>query len=84
MQLKPLAAWCNAEFVEKRVARVSGDESKLYFDDGDTLDYDVLCLNVGSKTKDGHLVPGVYEHSLSTRPINELLGKIEQKEEELK
>ena len=54
VHLKPLATYCNADFIEKRVAKVSGNENKLYFEDGETLDYDVLCLNVGSKTRDGH------------------------------
>ena len=43
----------------------------------------MLSLNVGSKTRGSTSVPGVWDNSLTTRPINELLGKIHRKEEEL-
>lgn len=43
-----------------------------------------MALNIGSKTKDTNQVKGVWEHSLTTRPINDLLPKIEKKEQELK
>jgi len=39
---------------------------------------------VGSKTKDTGNIKGVWEHSLTTRPISELLPKIIKKESELK
>jgi NADH dehydrogenase FAD-containing subunit len=55
----------------------------LIFEDDTELVYDVLSLNVGSKTRGATTVPGVWDYSLTTRPINELLGKIHRKEEEL-
>ena len=39
---------------------------------------------MGSKTRDTGNVKGVWEHALTTRPINDLLPKIEKKEQELK
>lgn len=39
---------------------------------------------MGSRTKNTYDIPGVSEYSLTTRPINDLLGKIEKKEQELK
>lgn len=54
------------------------------FEDDTELEYDVLSLNVGSKTKGSMNVPGVWENALTTRPINDLLGKIQRKEDELK
>ena len=47
------------------------------------MDYDILALDVGSKTKQTFSTPGVLEHALTTRPINELLPKIIKKEQEL-
>jgi NADH dehydrogenase FAD-containing subunit len=50
------------------------------------LDYDILAVNVGSRTKGtglGKTIEGVWEHALTTRPINDLIGKIERKEQEL-
>ena len=52
----------------------------MELEDGSFVEYDILALNVGSKTRGTLDVSGVYEHSLTTRPINELLPKIERKE----
>lgn len=52
----------------------------IELDDGSTLEYDVLAVNVGSRTSGSDTIPGVWKHSLTTRPINELLGKIQRKE----
>lgn len=62
---------------------MKGNSNRLLFEDDTELEYDVLALNVGSKTRGAASTPGVWEHSLTTRPINELLGKIQRKEDEL-
>jgi NADH dehydrogenase FAD-containing subunit len=84
VELAPLAKWCGAAFIQNRVKEVKANTNTLLFEDGSTLQYDVLALNVGSKTRGAQSVEGVWEHSLTTRPINELLGKIQRKEDELK
>ena len=38
---------------------------------------------MGSKTRGTGQTPGVWDHSLTTRPINDLIGKIQKKESEL-
>ena len=46
-----------------------------------------MAVNLGSRTKGTtgeNIVEGVWEHALTTRPINHLLGKIIKKENELK
>jgi selenide,water dikinase len=83
IMLAPLAKWCGADFVQKRVKEVRASQNKLIFEDDTELEYDVLALNVGSRTRGATTIPGVWDNSLTTRPINELLGKIQRKEEEL-
>ena len=83
MDLEPLAKWCRADYVEKRVKKIVGSQNMIELEDGSKMEYDVLVVNVGSKTRGTEEVKGVYEHSLTTRPINELLPKIEKKEKEL-
>ena len=78
--LQPLAAWCEADFVLERVDKIKGKENKIYLESGRAIDYDVLVVNVGSKTKDTENVKGVWEHALTTRPINDMLSKIKNKE----
>lgn len=83
VQLAPLAAWCNAEFISQRVKKVIASANQLELENGEKVNYDVLALNVGSKTKDTMDVKGVWEHALTTRPINDLLPKIVKLEGEL-
>jgi NADH dehydrogenase FAD-containing subunit len=51
----------------------------LYLE-GEPISYDILSLDVGSTTR-GLEIPGVKEYALSTRPISDLLQKIEKFEE---
>ena len=66
--MAPLAKWCNAVYVEKRLSKIHANEDRLEFEDGTFLDYDVLALNIGSR--DAQEVSGVYEYSMTTEPIN--------------
>jgi NADH dehydrogenase FAD-containing subunit len=51
VHLEPIADWCNADYVEKRVNWIDGDKNRVHFEDGDSLPYDVLGVNVGSRTR---------------------------------
>lgn len=81
--MEPLAAWCKADYIQKKVKKIVGNSNKLILEDDTTVEYDVLAINVGSRTRGAEQTPGVWEHSLTTRPINELLNKIKRKEEYL-
>jgi len=84
VHLEPLAVWSHAKYIQKKVVRIEGDKNLVHLADGSTVEYDVLAINVGSRTKGTNQVPGIWENSLTTRPINDLLPKIEKKEKELK
>ena len=84
VQLEPLAKWCHADFVKSKVTKIEGNKNIIHLENGETLPYDVLAVNVGSKTMGAEKVAGVWEHSLTTRPINDLLPKITKKENDLK
>ena len=83
VQLEPLAKWCGADYIEQRVERIIANENKILLKDGSEVAYDVLVVNVGSRTQGSYSIPGVWENSLTTRPINDMLGKIVNKENEL-
>lgn len=82
--MEPVCKFTDTEFIQKRVQKIAANDNKLILDDGEEVPYDVLALNVGSRTRHGYTTPGVDEYALTTRPINELLGKIEKKEQWLK
>ena len=62
---------------------IDANKNRIYFEDGESIPYDALAVNVGSRTRGANEVSGVNEFSLTTRPINDLLGKIEVKEAQL-
>jgi len=75
IDLRPLAAACNAEFIENRCERVFPELKRIELDDGRRLSYDVASFNVGS-TLVGRNLQGVAEHTLPTRPLTKLIGGI--------
>ncbi|CDW79590.1 pyridine nucleotide-disulfide oxidoreductase family protein [Stylonychia lemnae] len=83
IQLKPLAHWCKADYIERRVHAINANENRIILEGDGEVQYDYLAVNVGSRTRGANETKGVKEHSLSTRPINDLLGKIEHKEAQL-
>lgn len=83
VQCPPLGEWCKANFIQKKVSSIQASENTVHFEDGSKCGYDILALNVGSRTFEGG-VKGIWEHALTTRPINELLPKIVVKEKAMK
>ena len=71
-----MCKFTNSELIIDRVSSIQADDNKLTLESGQQVDYDILALDVGSKTKQSFSTPGVLEHALTTRPINELLPKI--------
>lgn len=51
MHLEPLAVWCDANYIEKRVHKIDADKNSIHLEDNTTVAYDVLGVNVGSRTK---------------------------------
>jgi selenide,water dikinase len=84
VHLEPLATWSAASFIDQKVVAINGSQNNIKLANGEILEYDVLAVNVGSRTKAMSSIPGVWEYSLTTRPINDLLPKIRNKENELK
>jgi NADH dehydrogenase FAD-containing subunit len=80
LHLGPLATWCRAEYIEKKVIKVVANENRIVVEDGSSIEYDLAIINVGSRTRGRDVIEGVWEYSLSTRPINFLLSNIVAKE----
>ena len=69
-----LAARAYAEFVPARVRSLDAAHRGLTLEDGRELEYDVLCLNAGSKPQDD--VPGAREHALPVKPFERLVDEL--------
>lgn len=79
--LEPLAYSCNCEFILATVTRIDPTEQVVYLEDGREISYDVLSINVGSRTLGTGDVTGVPEYAILTRPMNVFLKRLTECEE---
>ena len=70
IHLEPLAIWSHAEYIKNKVIKIIGNENIIELEDGSIVEYDLLVINIGSRTKGTFDIEGVWDHSITTRPIN--------------
>ena len=83
VHFQPIAFWAGASYTQSAVKKIEANKNTVHLEDGSSLVYDILSINIGSKSKERD-VPGVNEYALKTRPINKLLPQITVKEIEMK
>lgn len=67
---------CNAEFILGAAALMDPKNQTITLDNGQTLKYDILSINIGSRTFGTASIPGALEHAIMTRPMNIFLDKL--------
>ncbi|KAL9181548.1 hypothetical protein ACHAXT_010353 [Thalassiosira profunda] len=94
--LDSLAEWSDIEFVCGKVVGLSfeendGDKSVTVEESDENgsvvkkeVPFDVVSLDIGSTTRAFTSIPGASEYTISTRPISDLVTRIEKEEEMLK
>eukprot|EP01083_Nonionella_stella_P054623 144186_1 len=84
LPLPDLCEWTGWNFVKGTVSRIDAESRQLEFADArEPVKYDVLCVDVGSRTL-GIDLPGVRDHALATRPLSSLVERLRVFEERLK
>lgn len=76
MELRPLCRWAGARFIEARVTGLDPEARRVHLEGRPPLAYDLVSIDLGSTTR-GAEVPGAREHTLGTRPIAALPGRLE-------
>lgn len=95
IQIGPLAEWAGINFVQGKVVGMSlEDEGKktvqveVDAENGGVttknVPFDVVSVDIGSTTRDFNRIPGASEYCISTRPISELVLRIQKEEKLLK
>ncbi|GMH61633.1 hypothetical protein TL16_g03298 [Triparma laevis f. inornata] len=87
VQLEPLARWAGVKYIKSSVVSISSDSNSFTLADSTICKFDVASLDIGSTTrgvKGATKIPGVAEFAIPTRPINELVSKIEAAETHMK
>jgi selenide,water dikinase len=80
IELRPLARWCGARFMDAEVVDIDPDAREVRCAGRPPLRFDLCSVNVGSTTRALDL-PGIQEHAVPTRPIAGLLRRIQAFEE---
>lgn len=80
IELRALSRWCGARFLDAEVVDIDPDSREVRCAGRPPLRFDLCSVNVGSTTRALDL-PGIQEHAVPTRPIAELLRRVEAFEE---
>uniref|UniRef100_A0A7S4VR67 FAD/NAD(P)-binding domain-containing protein n=1 Tax=Ditylum brightwellii TaxID=49249 RepID=A0A7S4VR67_9STRA len=83
IRLKPLTTWAGIEFVQGTVVDVNLDSKVLNVkkEGGeDEVEFDVVCFDIGSTSRGLVDTIGALEYTIPTRPISNLITRIEEAE----
>jgi pyridine nucleotide-disulfide oxidoreductase family protein len=70
----------NTQFIDDKAVRILASENKILLSSGNTISYDILSIDIGSRTKGTYSIPGVESFALKTRPLPLFYSQIESTE----
>ncbi len=73
IDLEPLARFAGARLVQASAKALNAARRNVTLDDGSTLDYDVVSIDIGS-TPPLQGIAGAAEHTLPVKPVKEFLA----------
>jgi selenide,water dikinase len=84
IHLEPLVAWAGIDFVKDRVVDIDFENKLLYVQNQPDapLHFDAISLDIGSTSRDLNAIPGAREYTIATRPIDKLIGLVEEVRQE--
>jgi selenide,water dikinase len=83
IHLLPLAVACRTRLIIDTVVGISAASKTISLASGSQLPFDILAVNVGSRTHGTGSKPGLVQHAILTRPLNVFLAKLQHCEEQL-
>lgn len=85
LDLEPLTDWAGIEFVNDKVIDLDCDNKCIYLrHSNEPVPFDVCSIDIGSASRGVHETPGAKEFTIPTRPISELVQRIEDAEQTMK
>ena len=76
---QPIANYAGIQFIQDEVIDIQSNYIQL-LKSKKRIDFDCLSLDLGSTVRGINEIPGVKEHTIPTRPINNLISRIEEAE----
>ena len=84
LHLEPLAKWAGIHFIHDKVVDIDFEGKRLYRQQSDEpLSFDVISIDIGSSSRGLDDTPGARKYAIATRPIHELVRKVEEAREQL-
>lgn len=77
VQLKSLAEWSRIDFVQDRVVDIDLDTKTVITREDQTISFDAISIDIGSTSRGLNEIPGARDYTIPTRPISELIRRIE-------
>lgn len=77
IDLESLAEWADIEFVKDRVIDIDVDAKVAITQGNRKLRFDAISIDIGSTSRGLLDIPGAKDYTISTRPISELVRRIE-------
>jgi selenide,water dikinase len=78
--LRPLAYACACRMVCHSVVSVDSVHKSLFLSDGSREEFDILAIDIGSRTRGVESTPGVKQFTLATRPLNVFFDSVVEAE----
>lgn len=81
IDLEPLANWSQIKFIRDRVVDIDVESKVLITQGNGKISFDAVSIDIGSASRGLEDVPGAKENTIATRPITELVRRIEEETE---
>jgi selenide,water dikinase len=78
LQLEPLSKWASIDFVQDRVVDIDLERNIIKLQNQGSIPFDAVSLDIGSASRGLDDCPGARQYSLPTRPITELVRRLNE------
>ena len=84
LHLLPLAEWAGIDFCQDEVVDMDLENNLVYLRNSDRpIPFDVVSVDIGSASRRLYETPGARKYTIPTRPISDLVQRIDQAEQTL-
>jgi len=85
LHLEPLANWASIDFHQDQVVDMDLENNLVYLRSAPNqpIPFDVVSIDIGSASRGLDEIPGARQFTIPTRPISELVRRIDEAEQEL-
>lgn len=87
LHLEPLAKWAGIDFINDKVVDIDIENNQITLAGGQgpkQIPFDAISIDIGSRSRGLNETKGAMQYTIPTRPISDLVKRLEKETEELK